>query len=79
MTPAQKDEPSSDGLGMSINFAVAILLFGAIGWFVDGWVHTLPLFTVAGTLVGGVLGFLNVYWKIRKGDKDRHGSGGGTP
>jgi F0F1-type ATP synthase assembly protein I len=59
---------------MSLNFAVAILLFGAIGWFVDGWVHTLPLFTVAGTLVGGVLGFLNVYWKIRKADRNKGGT-----
>ena len=74
MAPAQKDGPSGDYFGMSLNFAVAILLFGAIGWFVDGWARTLPLFTVAGTLLGGVLGFLNVYWKIRHGDKDRGGS-----
>ena len=69
MTPAQKDEPSADYFGMALNFAVAILLFGAIGWFVDGWVHSLPLFTVTGTLLGGVLGFLNLYWKILKGDR----------
>ncbi len=69
MAPARKDEPGPDAFGMSLNFAVAILLFGAVGWFVDSWAQTLPLFTVAGTLVGGVLGFLNVYWKIRKADR----------
>ena len=70
MTPANKEEgPSSDSLGMSLNFAVAILGFGAAGWFLDGWVHTVPVFTVVGTFVGGVLGFLNVYWKIRRGER----------
>jgi F0F1-type ATP synthase assembly protein I len=74
MAPTQKDEHGPDGFGMSLNFAVAILFFGALGWFVDGWVKTLPLFTIVGTLLGGVLGFLNVYWKIRRGDKDRGGA-----
>jgi F0F1-type ATP synthase assembly protein I len=69
MPSPQKDEPGADYFGMSLNFAVAILFFGAVGWFVDGWAHTLPLFTVVGTLVGGVLGFFNVYWKIRKADR----------
>jgi len=54
---------------MSLNFAVAILLFGAIGWFVDGWVHSLPLFHGDRHLARGVLGFLNLYWKILKGDR----------
>jgi len=54
MTPAQKDDGSSGYgqgyayFGMALNFTIAILLFGAGGWFLDGWVHTLPLFTIIG-------------------------------
>ena len=44
MTPAQKDEdPEAKGysqgyeyFGMALNFTIAILLFGAGGWFLDG-------------------------------------------
>ena len=68
MTPPQKDQ-GADYFGLSVNFAVAILFFGALGWFIDSRVHTMPLFMLVGTLAGGVLGFLNVYWKIRKEER----------
>ena len=29
--------------GMALSFTVAILLFGGLGWVVDGWLHTRPL------------------------------------
>ena len=32
--------------GMALNLPVAILLFGAAGWFLDGWIHTRPLFAI---------------------------------
>ena len=64
MTPAQKDQgPDVKGygqgyayFGMALNFTVAILLFGAVGWFVDGWVHTRPLLAIIGAFVGGLRG-----------------------
>ena len=74
MTPAQKNEaPEAKGygqgyeyFGMALNFTIAILLFGAGGWFLDGWVHTRPLFTIIGAFVGGFAGFMSIYYRVKK-------------
>jgi len=74
MTPDQKDEgPEAKGygqgyeyFGMALNFTVAILLFGAGGWFLDGWVHTRPLFTIIGAFVGGFAGFMSIWYRVKR-------------
>ena len=72
MTPEQKnDEARGLGqgyayFGMALNFTVAILLFGAGGWFLDGWIHTRPLFTIIGAFVGGFAGFMSIYYRVKK-------------
>ena len=67
MTPVQKNEGSGyEYFGMSLNFAIAILLFGAGGWFLDRWVHTRPLFTIIGAFVGGFAGFMSIYYRVKK-------------
>ncbi|OLC07205.1 MAG: hypothetical protein AUH41_10865 [Gemmatimonadetes bacterium 13_1_40CM_66_11] len=72
MTPAQKDEGSGyEYFGMSLNFAIAILLFGAAGWFLDKWVHTRPLFTIVGAFVGGFAGFMSIYYRVKKDTEKR--------
>ena len=84
MTPAQKDDgpeaPEAKGygqgyeyFGVALNFTIAILLFGAAGWFLDGWVHTRPLFTIIGAFVGGFAGFMSIYYKVTR---DTAGNGG---
>ena len=81
MTPAKKDAgPEARGygqgyeyFGMALNFTIAILLFGAAGWFLDGWVHTRPLFTIIGAFAGGFAGFMSIYYKVTK---DTAGNGG---
>ena len=81
MTPAQKDDGSSGYgqgyayFGMALNFTVAILLFGAGGWFLDGWVHTRPLFTIIGAFVGGFAGFMSIYYRVKKETAARGGEG----
>ena len=72
MTPDQKDEGSGyEYFGMSLNFAIAILLFGAGGWFLDKWVHTRPLFTIVGAFVGGFAGFMSIYYRVKKETEKR--------
>jgi F0F1-type ATP synthase assembly protein I len=47
-----------------------LFLFGGLG--LDRWIGTLPLFTIAGALIGAGLGFLSVYREFT-GDRDRPG------
>lgn len=44
-------------VGAGFQFAFAILLFLAGGHLVDRWLHTRPIFTLAGLLVGFGAGF----------------------
>ncbi len=50
---------------MALAFAVAIVAFGAAGWALDGWLHTRPLFAILGGLLGGFLGFLRIYYRVK--------------
>jgi F0F1-type ATP synthase assembly protein I len=52
--------------GMALSFTVAILLFGGLGWLVDGWLHTRPLVAIAGALVGGFAGFMSIYYRVKR-------------
>ena len=83
MTPAQKDdEPEAKGysqgyqyFGMALTFAVAIILFGAGGWVVDGWVHMRPVFAIIGAFVGGFAGFMRIYYQVKADTAAKGGKG----
>lgn len=51
---------------LGFTFGGAVVVFTGIGWLLDRWLHTVPLFTVVLALTGAVLGFLNVYFRIRR-------------
>ena len=80
MTPVQKNEdPGARGYGqgyeyfaMALTFVFAILLFGAGGWFLDGLLHTRPLFAILGAFVGGFAGFMRIYYRVKQ-DTDGKG------
>jgi len=59
---------------LGITFGVAVVVFTGIGWLLDRWLGTIPVFTIVTTLVGAALGFLNFYFRIRRvteSDKER--------
>jgi F0F1-type ATP synthase assembly protein I len=71
--PTGEQNPFGRGLGQgysyvaaSFAFALAILLFGALGWLVDGWLHTRPAFAIAGALLGGFGGFMSLYYRVQR-------------
>ncbi len=66
-THAKGDRPGEGykHIGLGGTFAGAIILFTFGGLMIDRWLGLTPLFTLVGTGVGSVLGFLNVYWKIQ--------------
>ena len=53
-------------VGMGFTFAIAILVFGAVGWVVDGWLHTRPLFAIVGAFAGGFAGFMSIYYRVKR-------------
>ena len=57
--------------GMALNFTVAILLFGALGWLIDGWLHTRPIIAILGAFVGGFAGFMSIYYRVKKDTEKR--------
>ena len=52
-------------VGLGCTFAGGIVLFMAAGWGLDRWLGFTPWLTIVGTLVGAVLSFLNVYWRLQ--------------
>lgn len=84
MPPADKQSPAKEFgvgysyVGMGFAFAFAILLFGALGWLVDGWLHTRPLFAIVGAFVGGFGGFMNIYYRVKRDmEAEKREAGGG--
>ena len=53
-------------VGMGFSLAFAMLLFGAGGWVLDGWLGTRPLFAIIGALLGGFAGFMNIYARVTR-------------
>ena len=67
----QNSEGRNYGLGyeyvaMAFGFAFAILGLGALGWLVDGWLHTRPLIAIVGAFAGGFAGFMNIYYRVTR-------------
>ena len=64
-TAVSTKEASSLGVGMRVGVELVSCLVVAvvIGWALDHWMHTLPLFLVIFVLLGGVAGVANV-WRL---------------
>jgi F0F1-type ATP synthase assembly protein I len=56
-------------VSLGLTFAGGIILFMGLGLLLDRWLHLLPLFTIAGTVIGAVLSFLSVYRKLQADER----------
>ncbi len=73
--------PGARGSGLSAGFhvatelVVAMMVAVAIGWFLDEWLETRPLFLVIFFFLGAAAGALNVYRRARQivGGEDKDG------
>ena len=54
LLPKQTRVATDDALGMAIEVAVIMVLFMAIGWGLDQWLGTLPVFMIVFTVLGAV-------------------------
>ncbi len=62
---AAKGDPSPWGLGVRVGVEMlsALVVAMAIGWALDRWLHTKPLFLAIFVLLGGAAGVMNV-WRM---------------
>lgn len=60
-------------VSLGCTFAGGIVMFMAGGWALDHWLKLTPLFTVLGALLGAVLSFLHVYWRLQAEARKREG------
>ncbi len=62
-TPAPEAQGKALGVGLRVGVELvsALAVAVAIGWALDRWLHTLPLFLVIFLLLGGAAGVLNVW------------------
>jgi ATP synthase protein I len=66
---------SASGLGiamrMSTEFVAAVVIGGGIGWVLDNWLGTSPIFLLIFFFLGTAAGFLNVIRSAREMDAER--------
>lgn len=51
---------SGPAMGASYTLIGSVILLGAIGYFIDKWQSTSPIFLLAGLLIGIVVGFYEI-------------------
>ncbi len=60
---SKQASPLGVGMRVGVELVSALIVAVAIGWALDRWLHTLPLFLVIFVLLGGVAGIANV-WRL---------------
>lgn len=58
------------GLRVGIELVSALVVAVGIGWLLDRWLHTTPIFIAVFVLLGGAAGVLNV-WRMMGGSARR--------
>jgi ATP synthase protein I len=59
----QEASPLGVGMRVGVELVSALVVATAIGYGLDRWLHTLPLFLVIFVVLGGVAGVMNV-WRL---------------
>jgi F0F1-type ATP synthase assembly protein I len=54
LLPKKTRVNNEDALGIAIEFAVITSLFFVVGWLIDRWLGTLPLFMIVFTVLAAV-------------------------
>lgn len=53
------------GVRVGVELVSALLVAVGLGWLLDRWLHTLPLFLILSVVLGGAAGVANV-WRLLK-------------
>jgi F0F1-type ATP synthase assembly protein I len=52
----------SSGFELTFEFALSVLAFFGIGWLLDSWLDTAPLFMIAAFLLGVIANFVRLWY-----------------
>ncbi|HEX9692798.1 MAG TPA: AtpZ/AtpI family protein [Gemmatimonadales bacterium] len=64
--------------GLGCMFAASVLTSVGIGWLLDRWLGTLPLFMIIGALSGATLATVSIYRSLIDGE-EHDDDGDGAP
>ena len=53
---------------LGLTYAASVILYGLGGWWLDGRLGTLPLFTLLGVLLGAFAGFLWISREVQRAE-----------
>jgi F0F1-type ATP synthase assembly protein I len=59
--------------GLGIQLGGSVLVFFFLGYYLDGYLGTLPLFTILGTFIGAGAAIYSIYKKVFPDDQDKKG------
>ena len=69
--PAARSAANASALGIGLRVGVelfsALAVAVAIGWGLDRWLHTMPLFLIIFVLLGGAAGVANLWRMVAPG------------
>src|SRR5437762_1085744 len=71
--PPRGSAEGSAYVALALAAPVAMPSFGGAGWLVDGWLHTRPLFAIAGGFVGAFAGTMRIYYRVTGADRGGQG------
>ncbi|MCH8125308.1 AtpZ/AtpI family protein [candidate division KSB1 bacterium] len=76
MNDKNKNSSSKDSIreigpyfDLGMRFAISIVIFAALGFWIDKTLNTIPVFLMAGFLLGAIAGFWTIYKAVYLNDK----------
>lgn len=82
MTDRRGDEGWARGqkyFALGLKFAGGVMVFLGIGYGLDRWLGSIPIFTLLGTFAGVALSFLSVYRDLMSDEAAQRRPPGGKP
>ena len=68
----ESNREMSFGMRVAVELVAGIIVGVLIGFFLDRWFHTMPLFLIIFMLVGAAGGFWNIYKLAFQGQSDKN-------
>ena len=68
----ESNREMSFGMRVAVELIAGLIVGVLIGFFLDRWFHTMPLFLIIFTFIGAAAGFWNIYKLAFKSESDKN-------